>query len=388
MTSSSSAMNALLRRAARRRPAARRGRRRRRRPRSRSRRRAPRRACAWRRRRSRARRLRPTASQHERLVACACASWNVLDGEVDVRPVEAADDDRRVAHAEPLDDLVADRRRGGRGQREHRRAAERLDRRAEPQVVGAEVVAPLADAVRLVDDEQRRPGGGDSSSDLGVGELLRGEEEELERRPRASSASASSRSRSGDARVELRGAAAPRVGAAPSTWSRCSAISGETTTRRARRSAGRRSGRSPTCRSRSDRTASVSRPASTASIASRCPGRSASKPKTSRTSRSTCGRSTEAMADTAGRDLPLRRARSRAAYPGYGSSNQTRLPRSVGSTPHSRASACTRWMPRPVRRPSPAIRGTGGRVRSSAIATRTARGPSRRRAATACARGR
>ena len=45
---------------------------------------------------------------------------------------------------------------GGRGQREDARAAERLGRRAEPAVFGAEVVAPLADAVGLVDDEERR----------------------------------------------------------------------------------------------------------------------------------------------------------------------------------------------------------------------------------------
>ena len=58
---------------------------------------------------------------------------------------------------------------------------ERLDRRAEPEVVGPEVVAPLGDAVRLVDDEEGRPGGGELVEDGGVGELLGGEEEELER---------------------------------------------------------------------------------------------------------------------------------------------------------------------------------------------------------------
>ena len=59
--------------------------------------------------------------------------------------------------------------------------AERGDRLAEAQVVGAEVVAPLADAVRLVDDEQRDAGARRSSSiDVLVGELLRGEEHELD----------------------------------------------------------------------------------------------------------------------------------------------------------------------------------------------------------------
>ena len=46
-------------------------------------------------------------------------------------------------------------RRGGRGGGHHGRAPERGDRVVQAQVVGAEVVAPLGDAVGLVDDEQR-----------------------------------------------------------------------------------------------------------------------------------------------------------------------------------------------------------------------------------------
>ena len=43
---------------------------------------------------------------------------------------------------------------GGRGEREDRRPAEPLDDGAEREVVGAEVVSPLAHAVRLVHDEE------------------------------------------------------------------------------------------------------------------------------------------------------------------------------------------------------------------------------------------
>ena len=150
-----------------------------------------------------------------------------LDGELEVRAVEAADDDARVAQAEPLDDLGAHRRRRRRGQREHARVPERLDRRAEPEVVGPEVVAPLGDAVRLVDDEEGRPGGGELVEHGRVGELLGGEEEELERVLRQLGERLLALALR-HARVELRGAERARS-RSPSTWSRWSAISGETT---------------------------------------------------------------------------------------------------------------------------------------------------------------
>ena len=82
---------------------------------------------------------------------------------------------------------------------------------AEAQVVGPEVVAPLGDAVRLVDHQQRRPGDRQLVQHVGVGELLGGEEEELERllgelgqRPRALGG--------GDMGVQLRGAAGDALG--------------------------------------------------------------------------------------------------------------------------------------------------------------------------------
>ena len=63
-----------------------------------------------------------------------------------------------VVHRELLDDVVADRRGGRGGQGEDGGVAELVDRLPEAQVVGAEVVAPLADAVCLVDDEQADAG--------------------------------------------------------------------------------------------------------------------------------------------------------------------------------------------------------------------------------------
>ena len=45
---------------------------------------------------------------------------------------------------------------GGRGERQQRNVGEALAQLGDAAVVGTEVVAPLADAVRLVDGEARR----------------------------------------------------------------------------------------------------------------------------------------------------------------------------------------------------------------------------------------
>ena len=83
---------------------------------------------------------------------------HVVDGAADleaqVRAREAGDRHRGVAHPELAHDVGAHLRGRRRGERQHRRAPEAVDHRAEREVVGAEVVPPLADAVRLVDDEE------------------------------------------------------------------------------------------------------------------------------------------------------------------------------------------------------------------------------------------
>ena len=101
--------------------------------------------------------------------------------QVDVRPVEVADHHHGIAQAEPPHDLLPHRRRGRRGQRQPDRRADRLGLRAEPHVVGPEVVAPLADQVRLVHGEQPRPRPLERSPGLGVRQLLRGQEDERTR---------------------------------------------------------------------------------------------------------------------------------------------------------------------------------------------------------------
>jgi hypothetical protein len=77
--------------------------------------------------------------------------------QMELRPVEVADHHYRIAQAEAGDDLLPHRRRGGRGQRQPDRRPERVGLRAEQQVIGPEVAAPLADQVSLVHREQHRP---------------------------------------------------------------------------------------------------------------------------------------------------------------------------------------------------------------------------------------
>ena len=78
---------------------------------------------------------------------------DLLDVVAEVRPHDARPDDLEVA-AERRGDL----RRGGRGRGgghpEHGRVAERLERAADEEVVGPEVVPPHADAVHLVDHDE------------------------------------------------------------------------------------------------------------------------------------------------------------------------------------------------------------------------------------------
>jgi hypothetical protein len=102
-------------------------------------------------------------------------------GQVQVRAVEGGHHLGGVAQTEPGHDVVAGRGSGRRRQRHHRRVPQPLDHGAQPQVLRPEVVPPLGDAVRLVDDEQRDTGGAQRVDDLVVGQLLGGEEHVLGR---------------------------------------------------------------------------------------------------------------------------------------------------------------------------------------------------------------
>src|SRR5665647_3528248 len=78
----------------------------------------------------------------------------LLDDRVaDVGPVEARDVARRVAEAQAGADVVARLRVGGGRTGDDGDAGEQPGQLPELHVLGAKVVAPLADAMRLVDGE-------------------------------------------------------------------------------------------------------------------------------------------------------------------------------------------------------------------------------------------
>ncbi len=80
------------------------------------------------------------------------------DGVADVRPVEAGDDQPIIGNAELLEDVGAGMRVRRSGEREPRHVRKGIEQRAQQTVIGAEVVPPFGDAMRLVDREQRERG--------------------------------------------------------------------------------------------------------------------------------------------------------------------------------------------------------------------------------------
>ena len=104
-----------------------------------------------------------------------------------------------------------------------------LHDRTESQVVGAEVVTPLGDALCLVDHEQRRPGGADALEHRRVAQLLGRHEQELELALLELGQQVAALAYA-DRRGELCGLAGSLVAGQRPTWSRCNARSGETTT--------------------------------------------------------------------------------------------------------------------------------------------------------------
>ena len=118
-------------------------------------------SSGWRRRRCRAGPSPPTRRrQCGRLVLPAAAG---LDGQRQVRALEAGDEIERVAEPELHGDVGSHLRRGRGGECRGRHAQVGADA-GEPPVVGPEIVPPLADAVRFVDHDQARGPARPSSS--------------------------------------------------------------------------------------------------------------------------------------------------------------------------------------------------------------------------------
>src|SRR5438132_1264118 len=93
----------------------------------------------------------------EDVLAAVAARPLLLGGDDQVRPEEGALEALGLAHPQLPDDVADDLARRRRGEREDRDVAEPRLEPCELPVRRAEVVAPVADAVRLVDDDQADP---------------------------------------------------------------------------------------------------------------------------------------------------------------------------------------------------------------------------------------
>ena len=97
----------------------------------------------------------------------------------DVRPIEAGEDQPVLRNAKLLQNVGAGGRVGGGGQR-HARHVEAVEQWAQQAIVGAEVVAPLADAMRLVHGDQRQLGALEEVLEALIGGALRRDIEQVQ----------------------------------------------------------------------------------------------------------------------------------------------------------------------------------------------------------------
>ena len=95
--------------------------------------------------------------------------------EEEVGAVEPGDEDLGVLHQQRADDVLPHLGGGGGGEGHRARGPEPLPDLPQQRVVGPEVVAPLADAVGLVDGQQRHPHLGQRLDEARAAEALRGD---------------------------------------------------------------------------------------------------------------------------------------------------------------------------------------------------------------------
>ena len=151
-----------------------------------------------------------------------------LDRIADIGPVEARDETLRLLQPELAGDVGACLGVGRRGERNAGHARKALRQHGEAPVVRAEIVAPLADAMRLVDGEQRERRPVQHVEEARRGEALGRHIDEVE--PAFAQRPLDAASRSRPSIAELRAAARTPFWTSAATWSCISAISGETTT--------------------------------------------------------------------------------------------------------------------------------------------------------------
>ena len=114
-----------------------------------------------------------------RRVPCASA-WHLDHFDGEVVAAEAVDETHGVVEAELRQDVVLHERRGRGGERQHGRGTQQVQLLAEHAVVGAEIVAPLRDAVRLVDGDEGGLALAEHLREAGNAQPLRRDEEKLQ----------------------------------------------------------------------------------------------------------------------------------------------------------------------------------------------------------------
>ena len=119
------------------------------------------------------------ADQALELVDLLALVGRVQNAQGEVGAVKARDEDLRVREPELFADVCAHLRRRGRRQRDDLRVAQLLDGRPHAQVIGAEVMAPVRDAVRLVHGKQAHAGLGDGVHERLAAEALGRDVEQL-----------------------------------------------------------------------------------------------------------------------------------------------------------------------------------------------------------------
>ena len=110
------------------------------------------------------------ADEVQKLAAAAAARAH---GEAQIGAVEAVDEHLRRRREQPFQDIGAGRGIGGRGECHRLRGAERAMERGEVHVFGAEIMAPLGNAMGLVDRQQADFRGLEHGDDFGIGEAFR-----------------------------------------------------------------------------------------------------------------------------------------------------------------------------------------------------------------------
>jgi hypothetical protein len=112
-------------------------------------------------------------------VAARFGHFDDFDGEV--RAAESVDEECGIFELKLGDDVLLDGRRRGGGEGDDGRGSKRRKMFAQRPVIGAEVVAPGADAMGLVDGDERGLAAGEHLWEAGNAEAFGCDEEEVER---------------------------------------------------------------------------------------------------------------------------------------------------------------------------------------------------------------